>query len=126
MRPCLPFADTANQSPSHEEASSSQAQTRESFPANEETTEMPPVSSEPRNSSPTQDKPPAVDHVSFSMIMKLPTLAEKKKSKRSEESGLVTSSPYKQSLVENIAEQTKKANENFLPKKTAKSQESQD
>ncbi|CAB4013632.1 tigger transposable element-derived 6-like [Paramuricea clavata] len=119
------LANTANQSPSHEEASSSEAQTRESFPATEETTLMPPVSSEPRNSSPTQDEPPAVDHVSFSMIMKLPTLTEKKKSKRSEESRIVTSSPYKQSLVENIAEQNKKSKRK-LSAKEKKSKKAED
>jgi hypothetical protein len=42
------------------------------------------------------------------MIMKLPSLTEKKKSKWSEESEIVTSSPYKQSLVENMIEQNKK------------------
>jgi hypothetical protein len=41
------------------------------------------------------------------MIMKLPSLTEKKKSKWSEESEIVTSSPYKQSLVENMIEHIK-------------------
>lgn len=50
-----------------------------------------------------------VDHVSFSMITNLPSLTEKKKSKRSEESQIVTSSPYKQSLVENVTKQNKKS-----------------
>ena len=67
------LANTAKQSPSDDDASSSEAQTRESFPATEEITLMPPVPSEPRTFSPcTQDEPPAVDNVSFSMITKLP------------------------------------------------------
>jgi acyl-CoA synthetase (AMP-forming)/AMP-acid ligase II len=44
------------------------------------------------------------------MIMKAPSLNERKKlmSKRSEGFAIVTSSPYKQSLVENIQTQTEK------------------
>jgi hypothetical protein len=128
MRPSLPsLADIAKQSPSHDEASSSEAQVRGLFLATEETTPMPPVPSEPRNSSPAQDEPPAVDHVSFSMIVKLPSLTEKNKSKRSEESRIVTSSPYKQAIVENIAEQNKKSKQKLFAKekKSKKAEEQQ-
>jgi hypothetical protein len=76
------LADIAKQSPSHDEASSSEAQARWLFLATEETTPMPPVPSEPRNSSPAQDEPPAFDHVNFSMIVKLPSLTEKNISQR--------------------------------------------
>jgi hypothetical protein len=80
------LADTAKQSPSDDDASSSEAQTRESFPATEETTLMPPVPSEPRNFSLcTQDKPPAVDHVSFSMITKLPPSPRRRSQREKQE-----------------------------------------
>ena len=46
---------------------------------------------------PSQEPPvpeePQVNHISFSMIMKLPSLTEKKELKRSEESKIITSSP---------------------------------
>jgi hypothetical protein len=113
------LANTAKQSPSDDDASSSEAQTRESFPATEEITLMPPVPSEPRTFSPcTQDEPPAVDHVSFSMITKLPP-SPRRRSQR--DLRLVTSSPYKQSLVENIAEQNKKSKQKLSAFKEKKS-----
>ena len=102
------LADTAKQSPSDDDASSSEAQTRESFPATEEITLMPPVPSEPRTFSPcTQDEPPAVDHVSFSMITKPPP--SPRRSQR--DLRMVTSSPYK-----NIAEQNKKSKQKLSAK----------
>jgi hypothetical protein len=120
------LANTAKQSPSDDDALSSEAQTRESFPATEETTLMPPVPSEPRKFSLcTQDKPPAVDHVSFSMITKLPP-SPRRRSQR--DLRMVTSSPYKQSLVENIAEQNKKSKQKlsaFKEKKSTKAAEQQ-
>ena len=113
-------ADTATQSASHDEALSTEAQSTESLSVTEETAPILPVPSESRNSPPAPREPPVVDqgepssqHVSFSMIMKLPSLTEKKKSKRSKESEIVTSSPYKQSLVEKKTEQSK----NFLAQK---------
>ena len=59
-------------------------------------------------------------NVSFSEIMKLPALTEKKKSRNSEESEIVTSSPYKQSLIDNINERSKKRK----PKQPAKGRKS--
>ncbi|CAB3987923.1 ---NA--- [Paramuricea clavata] len=60
-------------------------------------------------------------HVSFSMIMKLPSLTVNKKSKRSEEPEIITSSTYKQSLVENMIEQNKKTKQKrFDTEKKAK------
>ena len=82
----------------------------------DETAQILPVLSESRNSPPAPKERPVVDqgepysqHVSFSMIMKLPSLTAKKESKRSEESEIVTSSPYKQSIVEKKTEQNKKS-----------------
>ena len=114
-------ADTATQSASHDEALSTEAQSTESLSVTEETAPILPVASESRNSPPAPREPPVVDqgepssqHVSFSMIMKLPSLTEKKKSKRSKESEIVTSSPYKQSLVEKKTEQNKKSKQKLF------------
>ena len=114
-------ADTATQSASHDEALSTEAQSTESLSVTEETAPILPVPLESRNSPPAPKEPPVVDqgepssqHVSFSMIMKLPSLTEKKKSKRSEESEIVTSSPYKQSFVEKKTEQNKKSKQKLV------------
>ena len=56
-------------------------------------------------------------NVSFSEIMKLPALTEKKKSRNSEESEIVTSSPYKQSLINERSKKRK-------PKQPAKGRKS--
>ena len=45
---------------------------------------------------------------SFCDIQKVPSIPEKQKSKRSEESQIVTSSPYKQSLLDRTEEQKTK------------------
>ena len=56
---------------------------------------------------PDETKPQSAD-VSFCGIQNVPSIPEKRKSKRSEESQIVTSSPYKQSLLDHIAEQNTK------------------
>ena len=94
--------DTAKQSTNHEEAPPVPPKESTSVPP-EETTPVP--SQEP----PVPEEPPA-EHISFLMIVKLLSLTEKKKSKRSEpeESKIITSSLYKQSLAESIAQQNQK------------------
>ena len=100
--------DTTKQSTNDEETTT--VPLKESTPVpSEETTPVP--SQEP----PVPEKPP-VDHISFTVIMKLPSLTEKKKSKRSEESKIITSSSYKQSLVESIAQQNQKIQQKLLAK----------
>ena len=98
--------DTTKQSTNDEETTT--VPPKESTPVpSEETTPV------PSQKPPVPEKPP-VDHISFSLIKKLPSLIEKKKSKRSEESEIITSSLYKQSLAES---KTRKSSKNFWPKK---------
>ena len=56
---------------------------------------------------PDETEPQSAD-VSFCGIQNVPGIPEKRKSKRSEESQIVISSPYKQSLLDHIAEQNTK------------------
>ena len=52
----------------------------------------------------TIDVTPGPSNISFNDILKVPDIVEKKKSKRSEESEIITSSPYKKLLEKSIAE----------------------
>ena len=112
--------EVANQIPSQDQTSTLE-QVKESCPATAETTPMPFASTEAA-SSPAAEEPPSSDHVSFSLIMKLPSLTEKKKSKGSEESSIITSSPYKNLLVEKITEQNEKSKRASQTKKSIKEQ----
>ena len=83
--------DTAKQSTNHEETTP--VPPKESTLAPPEETTPVPSQESPAPEEPALPEEPQVEHISFSMIMKLPSLTEKKKSKRSEESKIITSSP---------------------------------
>ena len=82
-------------------------------PASTESCNLPPV--------PEEGEPSSLN-VSFSDILKLPSITEKKKSKQSEESEIIASSPYKQSLLDNLIEQSNKRKQKLPanPKKAKK------
>ena len=89
-----PTSNTVSSFNNHEEISSAESPS---------TSSIPPMSPTVHSEVPTTST-----NISFSDIQKVPSIPEKKKSKRSEESKVVTSSPYKQSLIDNINDQKDK------------------
>ena len=75
------------------------------------------ITSSPNTSNISISLPgPSQTNVTFNDIQKVPNIVEKKKSKRSEESQIITASPYKNKLLESIS--NKKLNNNKKQSKT--------